>query len=77
MPGWGRETTLNDAIRGWRDNGWDDLSLTTTERYEQIWRMYIADGLGRRGLAEIADPATTTPLRQALDHLATRSGLAA
>jgi hypothetical protein len=31
----------------------------------------------RTGLAEITDPVTTTPLRQALDHLATRSGLAA
>jgi integrase len=54
MPRWGRGTTLNDAIRGWRDNGWDDLSPTTTERYEQIWRMYIADGLGRRRIASIS-----------------------
>jgi hypothetical protein len=37
IPGWGPQTTLNEAIRGWRDNGWADLSPTKTERYEQIW----------------------------------------
>ena len=31
----------------------------------------------RTGTADIADPASTAPLRRALDHLATRSGIAA
>ena len=31
----------------------------------------------RTGTADIADPASTSPLRRALDHLATRSGIAA
>ena len=31
---WGHATTVNDAIAGWRLNGWDDLSPTTTRRYE-------------------------------------------
>src|SRR5580692_11653095 len=30
---WGPETTINDAIEGWRVNGWDDLSPSTTRRY--------------------------------------------
>jgi hypothetical protein len=29
---WGVGTTVNDAIAGWKLNGWDDLSPTTTRR---------------------------------------------
>lgn len=34
---WGETTTINDALSGWRDNGWDDLSPSTTWRYQSIW----------------------------------------
>ena len=49
---WGPHTTFNDAIAGWRDNGWSDLSRTTTARYESVWKLYIRDGIGRRRIAE-------------------------
>lgn len=49
---WGPQTTFNDAIAGWRDNGWSDLSRTTTARYESVWKLYIRDGIGRRRIAE-------------------------
>ncbi|MDQ1427614.1 MAG: hypothetical protein QOK39_1090, partial [Acidimicrobiaceae bacterium] len=38
---WGVGTTVNDAIAGWKLNGWDDLSPTTTRRYEVIWRLHV------------------------------------
>ncbi len=45
---WGPSTTFNEAIAGWRDNGWQDLSPTTAQRYDGIWRVHIRDGIGRR-----------------------------
>lgn len=48
---WGPATTFNDAIAGWRDNGWADLSPTTTARYESVWKLHIRDGIGRRKIA--------------------------
>ncbi len=44
---WGRDTTINDAIEGWRRNGWEDLSPNTTKRYESIWRTHIRDSIGQ------------------------------
>jgi hypothetical protein len=38
---WGPRTTVNDAIEGWRANGWDDLSPTTVRRYEDNWKVHI------------------------------------
>src|SRR5262249_9650274 len=40
---WGRDTTINEAIAGWKRNGWEDLSPNTTNRYEYIWRNHIHD----------------------------------
>jgi integrase len=48
---WGPGTTFNDAIAGWRDNGWADLSPLTTARYESTWRLHIEDGIGRQRIA--------------------------
>jgi hypothetical protein len=45
---WGLATTVNDAIAGWRLNGRDDLSPTTSRRYEVIWRLHVKDSIGRR-----------------------------
>jgi integrase len=50
---WGRDTTVNDAIEGWRRNGWEDLSPNTTKRYESIWRTHIRDSIGRRKIVSL------------------------
>lgn len=50
---WGRDTTVNQAIEGWRRNGWEDLSPNTTNRYDGIWRNYIADSIGRRRIVTL------------------------
>ncbi len=38
---WGPNTTVNDAIAAWRDNGWEDLSPNTRRHYESIWKVHI------------------------------------
>ncbi len=50
---WGPATTVNDALAGWKANGWDDLSPATVRRYEDIWRLYIRDGIGKRKIASL------------------------
>ena len=50
---WGPTTTVNDAIRAWRDNGWDDLSPKTTRHYESIWRVHIEPSIGRHKIATL------------------------
>jgi integrase len=50
---WGPDTTFNDAIAGWRDNGWADLSPLTTARYDSVWKVHIRDGIGRRRIASV------------------------
>jgi integrase len=50
---WGPATTFNDAIAGWRDNGWQDLSPLTAQRYESVWRLHIRDTLGRRRIESV------------------------
>ena len=40
--------TVNDAIAGWRANGWDDLSPVTVRRYEDVWKRHSARGIGKR-----------------------------
>ncbi|HUY06945.1 MAG TPA: site-specific integrase [Acidimicrobiales bacterium] len=51
---WGPDTTINDAIGAWRTNGWDDLSPSTTRRYESIIKVHIAPTIGRRRIAELS-----------------------
>lgn len=50
---WGPTTTVNDAIAGWRDNGWADLSPKTVRHYESIWRVHIERTIGRRRIASL------------------------
>jgi hypothetical protein len=37
---WNATTTVNDAIAGWKDNGWDDLSPVTVRRYDGLLRRF-------------------------------------
>ncbi len=50
---WGPTTTINDAIEGWKANGWADLSPTTVRRYEGIWRVHVRDSIGRRRVVSL------------------------
>jgi len=45
---WGRTTTINDAIAGWKANGWEDLSPVTARRYENLWKVHIRQSIGKR-----------------------------
>ncbi|HZU79947.1 MAG TPA: site-specific integrase [Acidimicrobiales bacterium] len=51
---WGVATTINDAIEGWRENGWEDLSPSTTLRYENLWKKHIERSIGRRKIATLS-----------------------
>ena len=41
------------AIKAWQDNGWQDLSPSTTLRYASIWTTHIKDSIGRRQIATL------------------------
>jgi integrase len=51
---WGPKTTINDALEGWRDNGWDDLSPSTVRRYKSIWKVHIHDTIGQKAVATLS-----------------------
>lgn len=53
-PRWSDRTTINDAIEGWRDNGWEDLSPSTTRRYENMWMKHIHGSIGRERLTSVS-----------------------
>jgi integrase len=48
---WGNTTTVNDAIRGWKENGWDDLSPVTVRRYENVWKVHIEKTIGKERIS--------------------------
>jgi integrase len=50
---WGPTTTVNDAIAAWQQNGWEDLSPSTTQRYDNLWKVHIRTGIGRRRIATL------------------------
>jgi integrase len=50
---WGATTTVNDAIAGWRENGWDDLSPVTVRRYQNIWDVHIKASIGSQRIATL------------------------
>jgi len=50
---WGPSTTINDAIEGWRENGWADLSPKTVRGYEEIWGRYIRDTIGTKRITAL------------------------
>jgi len=51
---WGQTTTINDAIQGWKQNGWQDLSPNTVRGYEGVWRRNIHDSIGGRRIATLS-----------------------
>lgn len=53
-PRWSERTTLNDAIEGWRENGWDDLSPSTVRRYEGMWMKHVRESIGKRRLTTLS-----------------------
>ncbi len=61
---WGPDTTINDAIGAWRTNGWDDLSPSTTRRYESIIKVHIAPSIGRTEIAGLSSYDVETFFRQ-------------
>jgi integrase len=50
-PDWGPKTTFNDALEGWRLNGWGDLSANTTKRYRSLWDVHIRSSIGPERIA--------------------------
>jgi len=51
---WGSKTTINDAISGWRENGWEDLSPKTARNYQSSWDNHIATSIGRRRISTLS-----------------------
>jgi integrase len=51
--GWDKTTTINDAIQGWKHNGWADLSPVTARRYENVWKVHIEKTIGERRIASL------------------------
>jgi integrase len=53
MERWGVTTTINDAIEGWRENGWEDLSPVTVQRYENVWKVHIKNSIGKERISSL------------------------
>jgi integrase len=51
---WGPTTTINDAVEGWRMNGWQDLSPNTVRGYDGVWRRHVKDSIGTRRIATLS-----------------------
>jgi integrase len=51
---WNQTTTVNDAILGWKHNGWSDLSPVTSRRYENVWKVHIEKSIGKRRIATLS-----------------------
>jgi integrase len=51
---WGPETTINDAIEGWKQNGRQDLSPNTVRGYEGVWHRNVRDSIGKRRIATLS-----------------------
>ena len=51
---WNASTTINEAISAWQANGWDDLSPSTTRRYESIWKVHISQAVGNRKISSLS-----------------------
>lgn len=61
---WGPSTTINDAVAGWRANGWQDLSPSTVRGYEGVWRRYVEDSIGKRKIVSLGPYDVERYLRQ-------------
>jgi integrase len=53
-PRWNVRTTVNDAIQGWKDNGWEDLSPSTVRRYENMWMKHVHGSIGTERLTTLS-----------------------
>jgi len=53
-PRWSDRTTVNEAIQGWKDNGWEDLSPSTVRRYENMWMKHVHGSIGNERLATLS-----------------------
>jgi integrase len=53
-PRWGDQTTINEAIAGWKENGWEDLSPSTVRRYENMWMKHVYGSIGMERLATLS-----------------------
>lgn len=51
---WGPTTTINDAIEGWRQNGWADLSPNTVRGYQGVWDRHVRTSIGKRRIATLS-----------------------
>ena len=51
---WGPTTTINDAIEGWKRNGWQDLSPNTVRGYEGVWCRHVRESIGTRRIATLS-----------------------
>jgi integrase len=51
---WNQSTTVNDAIEGWKQNGWDDLSPVTVRRYDSVWKVHIEKSIGKQTIATLS-----------------------
>jgi integrase len=51
---WGPLTTVNDAIEGWKRNGWQDLSPNTVRGYQGVWDRHLRDSIGTRRIASLS-----------------------
>ena len=65
---WGPSTTINDALEGWKLNGWADLSPSTRLRYQVIWDNHVRDSIGRRRLADLTPWDVERYLRRLKDE---------
>jgi integrase len=68
LPEWGAQSTINDAIEGWRRNGWDDLSPNTVRGYEGVWRRHVRDSIGKRRIATLSPYDVEQFLRRLKAH---------
>jgi len=53
-PRWSDHTTINEAIEGWKENGWEDLSPSTVRRYENMWMKHVHGTIGRERLTTLS-----------------------
>ncbi len=51
---WGPDTTINEAIEGWKQNGWQDLSPNTVRGYQGVWDRHIRESIGTRRIVTIS-----------------------
>jgi len=49
---WSKKT-FDDAFSAWKENGWQDLSPSTTRRYESMWEVHVAGTLGPKRIADV------------------------